>query len=317
MPASFDVTFKRCTSKDLCAYRLNEVLVLPRSAFTLPSQQPPCYVSAMNEELERAGKALPLLVAGLYVVGFIVVGVYLSGYGVSSLELFRVQYLAAGFWCAFPFLFFYFVTGRLRNLLRDFDSLRRLSPVARAAATTAAVDTIGLVLILAAGLVRALVPHSASVGTGIFVIALHLSVSVLIGLIVRMLGADLCRVVRGVLQDKDLRGMVDSFGLMFLLTWALLFSRHAYPLIPFSVGGGRPRDVVFVPNEPAQQSAATSFLVREGQGPQTVSYKLLLENESSFVVISPKDGQSAIEFDRKTVAAMIVLGKRPKSADNP
>jgi hypothetical protein len=44
-----------------------------------------------------------------------------------------------------------------------------------------------------------------------------------------------------------------------------------------------------------------------------VSYKLLLENEGTFIVISPKDGQKAIEFDRKAVAAMIVLGKLPKS----
>ena len=64
---------------------------------------------------------------------------------------------------------------------------------------------------------------------------------------------------------------------------------------------------MFVLNEGAQQT----FLTRDGAGPKTVSYKLLLENEGSFVVVSPNDGQKAIEFDRKAIAAMIVEGKRP------
>jgi len=34
-------------------------------------------------------------------------------------------------------------------------------------------------------------------------------------------------------------------------------------------------DVVFVLNEPVQQSAATSLHTRDGQGPQTIPYKLL------------------------------------------
>ena len=77
--------------------------------------------------------------------------------------------------------------------------------------------------------------------------------------------------------------------------------------------------MVFVLNEPAQQSTATSFLIRDGQRPQTITYKLLLENESSFVVISPKDGSKAkaIEFDRKAVTAVVIMGRRPNSAANP
>jgi len=55
---------------------------------------------------------------------------------------------------------------------------------------------------------------------------------------------------------------------------------------------------------------------RDGQKPQTIPYKPLPEKEGSFVVISPKGGQTVIEFD-KAVAAVIMPGKHPKSADDP
>jgi hypothetical protein len=42
--------------------------------------------------------------------------------------------------------------------------------------------------------------------------------------------------------------------------------------------------------------------------------ELLVESETSFTVISTKDGQRAIEIDRKSVGAITVLGKRPLTA---
>src|SRR5207245_9405645 len=91
----------------------------------------------------------------------------------------------------------------------------------------------------------------------------------------------------------------------------LSFARDVYPKIPFAFGGGQTRQVVFWLGPGA---ASDSFLERDHSNPYTVPYELLLENENSFVVISPKGGQRAIEFDRKSVTAMTVLGDRPKSA---
>jgi hypothetical protein len=52
----------------------------------------------MNEQVERVAKTLPVALAGLYVVGFLIVALHLSGYGASSLDLIKIQYLTAGFW---------------------------------------------------------------------------------------------------------------------------------------------------------------------------------------------------------------------------
>ena len=106
-------------------------------------------------------------------------------------------------------------------------------------------------------------------------------------------------------------GQIRVMGVLALFIWVISFSHDVYPHIPFSLGGGEPRRVVFVLGEAPGQTA--SFLVKDGAGPQTVPYQLLLESEGTFVVVSPVDGQKAIEFDRKAVAAMIVLGKLPKS----
>jgi hypothetical protein len=93
------------------------------------------------------------------------------------------------------------------------------------------------------------------------------------------------------------------------LSCVKIFALTVYPTISFSFGGGQPRQVVFWLG-----SGTDSHLERDGVNPYTVPYELLLENENSLVVISPKDGQRAIEFDRKAVGAVVVLGKRPTSA---
>ena len=47
-------------------------------------------------------KLFGVTVASVYLVGFLVVVRYLSGYGVSSLEVFQLQYLVAGAWVVVP-----------------------------------------------------------------------------------------------------------------------------------------------------------------------------------------------------------------------
>jgi hypothetical protein len=91
-----------------------------------------------------------------------------------------------------------------------------------------------------------------------------------------------------------------------------VFGLGLYPDIPFSMGGGDTRQVIFCLG--AKSALTTTFLERDGENVYTVPYELLLENENTYVVISPKDNQRSIEFDRKAVEEMVILGKRPPSA---
>jgi hypothetical protein len=57
--------------------------------------------TASSQDLfERAGKLLQLVLAALYLAGFMVVALHLAGYGVSSLDVFKIQYLAAWHFCS-------------------------------------------------------------------------------------------------------------------------------------------------------------------------------------------------------------------------
>ena len=56
--------------------------------------------------LDSAKGWFPLGLAAVYVLGFVVVGLHLAGYGASSLDLIKAQYLAAGFWfCCSSFVY--------------------------------------------------------------------------------------------------------------------------------------------------------------------------------------------------------------------
>jgi hypothetical protein len=82
--------------------------------------------ASSQDLIERAGKLLPLLLAALYLTGFMVVALHLAGYGASSLDLFKIQYLAAGIWFGFILILFFGIEILLRVFLGSF--LDGLSP---------------------------------------------------------------------------------------------------------------------------------------------------------------------------------------------
>src|SRR6266850_1959278 len=73
-----------------------------------------------QNQIERAAKTLPLVLAALYVVGFLIVASHLAGYGAFSLDLIKVQYLAAGFWFACVLLLFFGITSAVRIPVSEF-----------------------------------------------------------------------------------------------------------------------------------------------------------------------------------------------------
>jgi hypothetical protein len=64
--------------------------------------------------------------AALYLTGFMVVALHLAGYGASSLDLSKIQYLAAGIWFGFILILFFGIEILLRVFLGSF--LDGLSP---------------------------------------------------------------------------------------------------------------------------------------------------------------------------------------------
>lgn len=281
----------------------------------------------MNDQIERAGKVLPLALAALYVIGFLVVAVRLARYGVSSFELVKIQYLVVGFWFCCGCLVFFVVTVPLSSWLSG-TLIKKGAPhrfwnhgLARALAGPVVTDflLVSYFAMMAYTFRRDI--HPSMLRNGPWWIQFMAQEVHLTRFFIELVGLEL--MVRmhlyfkqkanrtNVHSDLYLSRLFASFTVAIGVAASFIFALDVYPRIPFSVGGGETRQVVFWLGSNAPSD---SFFERDSTTPYTVPYELLLENENSLVVISPKDNQRAIEFDRKLIGAMIVLGKRPKSA---
>ncbi len=272
----------------------------------------------MDSVLDRTGRALPIALAALYVIGFLIVGIYLASFGASTLELFKIQYLAAGFWCTVPIAVFLLVCTPFRSAISTIVWMRELHfnqarTGWRAFFVTMLIELfadLGTLVFLTSVWARNVPTKSffkvsfagngiRSISPGAFALLYVPIIIVSLGLVARRSLPHVAPWGLGpILPRKYITGLMDILWITIIGAWLALFARKVYPKIPFSLGGGEPRTVVFVLNEGPNQTQG--FLVRDGNGPQTVPYKLLLENEGNFVVLSLVDGQKAIEFDRKS-----------------
>jgi hypothetical protein len=272
------------------------------------------FFAAVNDtiypQIEKLAKLIPVTLASAYVAGFLVVSFRLAEYGLSTLDLFKAQFIAAGLWY-----------GLLSSSI-----LLVYLPI-RTAVTAPLIKRYRLSLPMMLG-VSSEAKKVAEAFLATFVLGL-------IGLITRTAtqGKFLHYVVGLLLAETFIRvwifcrarqklGMAMFFELYFSLLLVALcialtiatFGTDVYSKIPFVIGGGSTRRVVFwLSRTPAVTEGHESFLEKQPGTDYTIPYELLNENENSFVVISPRDGQRSIEFDRKAVEAMIVL-RRPQSA---
>jgi hypothetical protein len=280
-----------------------------------------------DHQLERAAKTLPLVLAGLYVMGFLIVALHLAGYGASSLDLIKIQYLTAGFWFGCACVMFYGISTPPSLWVAEFLHHKAESGFWRRRETCRLAGTLStgpLMAVLVWTVTPLTIPFAQIFGSEEFtqldIRATERIRSVRVLFVAFVIFSIVLRTWI-LLREKSTessshqhfiryvwRFFTPFVGAVFLFC-VVAFTFGLYPRIPFSFGGGEPRQVMFWLG-----TATDSFLERDGTTPYTVPYELLLENENSLVVISPKDNQRAIEFDRKAVGAVIVLGKRPKSA---
>jgi len=278
--------------------------------------------------IKLAKEHLPLGLAGVYVLGFIVVGIHLAGYGASTLDLIKVQYLAAGFWfCGLSGIYFGFlrllriaVKAMERTIQRP--SFRPESGTGELLFSIFSNVFIVCVVILPVWVMHRL-PHWGEFGNRFDLVwqYVRFSIPFLISLGILDFALHLTdwfkmRVFKEhYFGDAWIPVWVSSYFLILgvSINCVLSFSTLTYRTISFSLGGGQPRQVIFWLGK--QATPSDSVLERsDPNSGYSIPYELLVENEASLVVISPKDNQRAIELDRKTVSAVVILGKRPRSA---
>jgi hypothetical protein len=252
--------------------------------------------------VESLSKVFAVALGVLYLLGFLVVAAYLSRFGVSSFSVLHLQYLLAGVWLLGPSL----LHTTLMHASRRFD--QRVDPVGAGKFN-----------------LRRFVVSSVltSIPTCIFIVLLYAIPNVLRtmtwGIGIRFLLFDFAMTNFAVLFWQSWRVPPDrekpyknrshaapfyfSTLCMFVLGFAVWFSVRIYPLIPSSLGGGRPLTVVFFEGEKKMPDE----IQREGSTKRSIPYKLVLSTDKYYVVLSPSPKERSMEVSRDSVAGMIVL----------
>ena len=252
--------------------------------------------------VESLSKLFAVALGILYLLGFLVVASYLSRYGVSSFSVLHLQYLIAGIWVLEPPV----VHSSLTYAARRFDE--RASPEIQGkfnwrrfliSLVSQGLPSVFVILLL-------LIPNvfgSMTWGMGIRLFLFYL-------------GIVNCAQVFWISSHADPkqetwlinRGHAAPFYLallfMIVISYAVWFSVRIYPLIPFSLGGGRPLTVVFIEGEkkmPDEIERANTSAKR------SVPYKLLISTDRYYIVMSPSPKERSIEVSRDSVAGIVVL----------
>jgi hypothetical protein len=243
-----------------------------------------------------------------YLVGFLVVTHHLSRYGVSSFSIFHLQYLVAGFWVIAPIV----LLASMKKAADQFIRHALEDEVSRRPVSWRRTFFVNGITGLQTGLVIA---AFAVFGRGVEGITWGIMASLFAFSVSLMGSADLAWVSWRLPMHAEPVWWANRRTLPFYLSlllsifflYALFFASRLYPLIPYSLGGGKPLTVVFLLGD----RQIPGIQAKDGSSRISLPYKLLTTTDRTFIVLSPDASQESIEFNRDTVLGVAVLKAPP------
>jgi len=110
-------------------------------------------------------------------------------------------------------------------------------------------------------------------------------------------------------------GLPLVFSAFFVLAYTKQFSHDVYPEIPFAIGGGKPESVVFLLKRTTGLDSPP--VVRDKTKDRSIPYKLILETDNSYAVISQGSDERAIQFNREAVDGYVVMRETNEGRTQP
>jgi hypothetical protein len=251
--------------------------------------------------LDSFSKCVAVAVGIIYLIGFLVVSAHLSRYGVSSFSVLQLQYLIAGGWVlAPPIVLISFYGGE--------SFKERAAPVHSENTDWPRflfVSLVGIIPFVVFFLLLNAIPgiwENFTWGMGFRLFLFYFGVWVC--------GHYLLASWR-VQTEKETwlvnRRHAAPFYLILVvaitLGYVFWFSARIYPLIPFSLGGGRPLRVAFIAGEKKLPDAIQA----DPSLKRSIPYQLLVTTDRSYVVLSQEPNEQSIEVGRDSVAGIVVL----------
>jgi hypothetical protein len=110
---------------------------------------------------------------------------------------------------------------------------------------------------------------------------------------------------------QDIR---QTFPIVFPLALCVLtffgymsyFARSLYSEIPFAIGGGKPQTISVLVKQNHDRASAPVVLEQLG-GARSIPYRLVLETDLTYTVLSGVPKEGAIQLNRDSVAGYIIL----------
>jgi len=253
--------------------------------------------------LESLSKSFAVALGVVYVFGFVVVASYLSRFGVSSFSALHLQYLVAGIWLLAPPTIFSCLTLASER----FDA--RAAPDVPGRFNWRRVAVANLLTTLPSGLFFGLLASVPNVvenltwGTGIRFFLFNMVMMNLVQLFWISLKIETSRETWW-RNRAHAAPFYFSFPFVIVTAYAVWFSVRLYPLIPFSMGGGRPLSVSFIEGD---KNMPDEIQRSDKSSKRSIAYKLLFSTDKYYVVVSPSPKERSIEISRDSVAGMVVI----------
>jgi hypothetical protein len=235
-------------------------------------------------------------------LGFLVVSSNLSGYGVSTFSVLQIRYLTAGIWLLGPPVVYSFITYTSRR----FED--RAAPAVtgqfnwRRFAISSLLTAIPLALFYALLIVIPNVWHGLTWGVGLRLFLFYSAIVICTQMLWWSWRADPKRETW--LINRSSAPFYAALLLTIVISYAVWFSGRIYPLIPLSLGGGRPLTVVFIEGE---RKMPDEIKKTDPAAKRSIPYKLLLSTDKYYVVVAPSPKERSIEVSRDAVAGIVVL----------
>jgi hypothetical protein len=256
----------------------------------------------LRQTTETVLKHAGLLIGTVYLAGFLVVAAYLSQYGTSSFSVLQLQYLVAGVWVLGPPTVAYL----LKHTADEFE--QRAAPAVsgrfnwRRFVISSVFTSIPAVIWVSFVAVIPGILENITWGMGVRLYLFFFAI----------LGSGQILWASTQIQTEKENWLINRrhaapfyLGLFLSVTLAYVvwFAVRIYPLIPFSLGGGKPLTVAFIEGEKALPEGLRSSAILK----RSIPYKLLISTDRYYVVLSSDPSEKSIEISRESVAGIVVL----------
>jgi hypothetical protein len=268
---------------------------------------------------EALAKISALVLGFVYICGFLVVSIYLAGYGVHSIALLRPQYLAAGFLSVTPIWLTYVIIALFFTSFEGFPH-GPLPPSGRPRIkriwnlSWQVIWALLKIYVVASALVDVLAV--TFVPSARYVLLSHWRQFSFITLQAMVFTLFLTRIVRAARHfsvhelQQDIKKtlpviLLSAFCVFSFLGYISYFAQRLYPEIPLAIGGGKPESVAFLLKQHTEGMGAP--VIPDKSGTRSIPYRLVLETDASYTVLSEATHERAVQFNRDAVLGYVIL----------